>query len=104
MKTDTTETGEQAAVRNLPFPAAIPPLHFQPNCTREKDTEHFKFTWVEKHFKDLKGGSNPIQTSLLFHMNLLAMVPQLCSHLCGVTDEGSVLSQTGEKTNEGSTL
>jgi len=65
---DTTETGEQAALRNPPFPAAIPPLHFQPNCTREKDRIHLKFTWVEQDFKDLKGGSNLIQIHLLFHI------------------------------------
>lgn len=70
LKTDTTQTGERPARRNLPFPAAIPLLHVQPNQTREKTQNTWKFTLAEKDFKDLKGGSNLIQTSLLFHIRL----------------------------------
>lgn len=44
---DTTETSEQAALRNLPFLAPIPLLHFQPKCTRDKGTGHVKLTLVE---------------------------------------------------------
>lgn len=50
LQTDTTQTGERPARRNLPFPAAIPPLHVQPNQTREKDTTHLEVHIGRKGF------------------------------------------------------
>lgn len=51
LKTDTTQTGERPARRNLPFLAAIPLLHVQPNQTREKDTKHLEVHIVRKGFE-----------------------------------------------------
>lgn len=69
LQTDTTQSGERPARRNLPL-AAIPLLVSSLTRPGKKTQNTWKFTLAEKDFKHLEGGSNRIQTNLLFHITL----------------------------------